>query len=326
MRRRVFLGTVAGSLLAGPLAAAAQPAPGKIPVIGFLDFSTADPARLNWWQAFRRALQELGYVEGRSIRFEARWAQGRTERLPGLAAELVGLRVDVIVTGGSEAARAAKQATATVPIVMATGSDPVKFGIVESLARPGGNVTGVSSISGELMAKRIELLRELLPKIARVAILWDETPSARITVQELEAEARSLGIGPQPVGVHGSSDLARVFSETARAHAVIVVASSFMFPERKRIADLALKHRLPTALGAREYVEAGGLFSYAVRFPDQFRRAAWYVDRILRGARPADLPVEQPTTLELVINLKTAKALGLTVPPSLLQRANQVIE
>ncbi len=326
MHRRVFLGTVVGSLLVGPFAAAAQPAPGKIPVIGLLDFSTPDAARLNWWQAFRRGLQALGYVEGQSIRFEARWAQGRAERLPGLAAELVGLRVDVLVTGGSEAARAAKQATATVPIVMATGSDPVKFGIVESLARPGGNVTGVSSISGELMAKRVELLRELLPKISRVAILWDETPSARITVQELEAEARPLGIGIHPVGVHGSSDFARAFSEAARARAVIVVASSFMFPERKRIADLALKHRLPTALGAREYVEAGGLFSYAVSFPDQFRRAAWYVDRILRGARPADLPVEQPTTFELVINLKTAKALGLTIPPSLLQRANQVIE
>ena len=326
MHRRVFLGTVVGSLLVGPLAAAAQQAPGKIPVIGLLDFGTADPARLAWWQAFRRRLQELGYVEGHSIGFEARWAQGRAERLPGLAAALVGLRVDVIVTGGSEAARAAKQATATVPIVMATGSDPVKFGIVESLARPGGNVTGVSSISGELMAKRVELLRELLPKISRVAILWDETPTARITVRELEAEARSLGIETHPVGVRGSSDFARAFSEAARARAVIMVASSFMFPERKRIADLALKHRLPTALGAREYVEAGGLFSYAVSFPDQFRRAAGYVDRILRGARPADLPAEQPTTLELVINLKTAKALGLTIPPSLLQRANQVIE
>jgi putative ABC transport system substrate-binding protein len=326
VHRRVFLGTVVGSLLVGPLAAAAQQVPGKIPVIGLLDFSTADPARLNWWQAFRRGLQELGYVEGQSIRFEARWAQGRTERLPGLAAELVGLRVDVIVTGGSEAARAAKQATATIPIVMATGSDPVKFGIVESLARPGGNVTGVSSISGELMAKRVELLRELLPKISRVAILWDETPTARITVQELEAEARRLGIGIHQVGVRGSSDFARAFSEAARARAVIVVASSFMFTERKRIADLALKHRLPTALGAREYVEAGGLFSYAVSFPDRFRRAAWYVDRILKGARPADLPVEQPTTFELVINLKTAKALGLTVPRSLQQRANQVIE
>jgi putative tryptophan/tyrosine transport system substrate-binding protein len=326
VHRRAFLGTVAGSLLVAPLAAAAPPASGKIPLIGLLDYSTPDAARLNWWQAFRQGLRELGYVEGQSVRFEARWAQGRLDRLPGLAAELVGLRVDVIVTGGSEAARAAKQATATVPIVMATGSDPVKFGIVESLARPGGNVTGVSSISGELMAKRVELLRELLPKISRVAILWDETPSARITVQELEAEARSLGIGPHPVGVRGSSDFARAFSEAARAHAVIVVASSFMFPERKRIADLALKHRLPTALGAREYVEAGGLFSYAVNFLDQFRRAAAYVGRILRGARPADLPVEQPTTFELVVNLKTAKTLGLTIPPSLLQRANQVIE
>ena len=291
-----------------------------------LDYSTPDPARLEWWKAFRQALRELGYVEGQSIRFEARWAQGRSDRLPGLAAELVGLRVDVIVTGGGEAARAAKQATATIPIVMTTGSDPVKLGIVESLARPGGNVTGVSSISSDLMAKRVELLRELLPKVTRVAILWDETPQSGISVQELEPAARRLGIGIHTVGVRGSNDFARAFSEAARSRAVILVASSFMFTERKRIADLALKHRLPTALGAREYVEAGGLFSYAVSFPDQFRRAAWYVDRILRGARPADLPVEQPTTFELVINLKTAKALGLTVPRSLLQRANQVIE
>jgi putative ABC transport system substrate-binding protein len=291
-----------------------------------LDYSTPDAARLGWWAAFRQGLRELGYVEGQSIRFEARWAQGRPERLPGLAAELVGLRVDVIVTGGGEAARAARQATATIPIVMATGSDPVKLGIVESLARPGGNVTGVSSISSQLMAKRVELLRELLPKISRVAILWDETPNARMSVQELEAAARTLGIVIHTVGVRGANDFARAFSEAGGDRAVIVVASSFMFTERKRIADLALKHRLPTALGAREYVEVGGLFSYAVSYPDQFRRAAPYVDRILRGARPADLPVEQPTTFELVINLKTAKALGLTIPQSLLQRANQVIE
>jgi putative ABC transport system substrate-binding protein len=322
VRRRAFLATVAGSLLAAPLAALAQQGTGKIPLIGLLDYSTPDPARLEW----RQALRELGYVEGQSIRFEARWAEGRPDRLPGLAAELVGLRVDVIVTGGGEAARAAKQATATIPIVMTTGSDPVKLGIVESLARPGGNVTGVSSISSDLMAKRVELLRELLPKVSRVAILWDETPQSGISVQELEPTARRLGIGIHTVGVHGSNDFARAFSEAARDRAVIVVASSFMFTERKRIADLALKHRLPTALGAREYVEAGGLFSYAVIFPAQFRRAAWYVDKILRGARPADLPVEQPTTFELVINLKTAKALGLTIPPSLLQRANQVIE
>jgi len=326
VRRRAFFATLVGSLLAAPRAAPAQQATEKIPLVGLLDFSTPDPARLNWWQAFRRGLQELGYVEGQGVRFEARWAQGRPDRLPGLAAELVGLRVDVIVTGGGEAARTAKQATATIPIVMATGSDPVKLGIVESLARPGGNVTGVSSISSDLMAKRVELLRELLPKVSRVAVLWDETPNARMSVQELEAAARPLGIGIHPVGVRRPDDFARAFSVAAEDRALIVVASSFMFTERKRIADLALKHRLPTALGAREYVEVGGLFSYAVSYPDQFRRAAWYVDRILRGVRPADLPVEQPTTFELVINLRTAKALGLTIPPSLLQRANQVIE
>jgi putative ABC transport system substrate-binding protein len=209
---------------------------------------------------------------------------------------------------------------------MATGSDPVKLGIVESLARPGGNVTGVSSISSELMAKRVELLRELLPKTSRVAILWDETPQARLSVQELEASSRALGIGIHPVGVRGPNEFARAFSDAGGDNALIVVASSFMFAERTRIADLALKHRLPTALGAREYVEAGGLFSYSVNFPDQFRRAASYVDRILKGSKPADLPVEQPTKFELVINLKTAKALRLTIPPSLLQRADQVIE
>jgi len=326
VHRRTFLGIVGGNLLVTPLAAPAPPAFGKVPLIGLLDYSTPDAARLGWWAAFLQGLRELGYVEGQSIRFEARWAQGRPERLPGLAAELVGLRVDVIVTGGGEAARAARQATATIPIVMATGSDPVKLGIVESLARPGGNVTGVSSISSQLMAKRVELLRELLPKISRVAILWDETPNARMSVQELEAAAQTLGIVIHTVGVRGANDFARAFSEAGGDRAVIVVASSFMFTERKRIADLALKHRLPTALGAREYVEVGGLFSYAVSYPDQFRRAAPYVDRILRGARPADLPVEQPTTFELVINLKTAKALGLTIPQSLLQRANQVIE
>jgi putative ABC transport system substrate-binding protein len=326
MDRRAFIGTLAGGLLVTPLAAEGQPAPGKVPLIGLLDYGTPDAARLTWWKAFRQGLRDLGYVEGQSIRFEERWAQGRPDRLPGLAAELVRLQVVVVVTGGGEAARAAKQATATVPIVMATGSDPVKRGIVESLARPGGNVTGVSSISSELMAKRIELLRELLPKISRVAILWDETPNARMSVQELEAAARAFGIGIHTVGVRGPNDFARAFSEAGGDRAVIVVASSSMFTERKRIADLALKHRLPTALGAREYVEAGGLFSYSVNYPDQFRRAASYVDKILKGAKPADLPIEQPTKFELVINLKTAKALGLTIPPSLLQRANQVIE
>ena len=326
MNRRVFIWATASGLLATPLTVEAQQAPGKVPLIGLLDLSAPDPARVNWWNALRQALQTLGYVEGQSIRFEARWAQGRLDRLPGLVAELVRLRVDVIVTGGGEAARAAKQATATVPIVMATGGDPVKLGVVESLGRPGGNVTGVSSLSSQLIAKRVELLRDLLPKVSRVAILWDETPNSRRSVQEIEAAARTLGLRVHLVSVRDPNEFARAFSAVAAEGALIVVGSPFMFSERKRIADLALKHRLPTAVGGRDYAEAGGLFSYAVNYPDLFRRAAAYVDKILRGAKPADLPVEQPTAFELVINLKTAKALGLAIPPLLLQRADQVIE
>jgi len=324
--RRAFFAPVVGSFLGAPLAALGQQAAGKVALIGLLDFSTPDAGRLNWWQAFRQGLRELGYVEGQNIRFEARWAQGRLDRLPGLAAELVRLPVDVIVTGGGEAARAAKQATSTIPIVMASGGDPVKLGVVESLARPGGNVTGVTSLSSQLIAKRVELLGELLPKVSRVAILWDETPNSRISVQELDAAGRTLGIGVHPVGVRGPNDFARAFSETTGERALIVVASPVLFTERKRIADLALKHRLPTAVGGREYAEAGGLFPYAVSYPELFQRAAGYVDKILRGAKPADLPVEQPTTFEMVMNLKTAKALGVTIPQSLLQRANHLIE
>jgi putative ABC transport system substrate-binding protein len=313
-------------LLATPLAVPAQQASEKIPLIGALDYSAPDAARLNWWKALRRALQELGYVEGRSIRFEARWAQGRSERLPGLAAELVRLRVDVLVTGGGESARAAKKATTTIPIVMATGADPVKLGLVESLGPPGGNVTGVTSLSTELIAKRVELLRELLPKISRVAVLSDGTPNSLMSVREVETTARSLGIATRPISVAGPNDLDRALSAAAKERALIVIASPPLFTERKRIADLALKYRLPSVVGGREYAEAGGLFSYAVSYPDLFRRAALYVDKILKGAKPADLPVEQPTTFELVINLKTAKALSLTIPQSLLIRADQLIE
>jgi putative ABC transport system substrate-binding protein len=326
MDRRIFLGTLAGGLLAAPLAAAAQQAPGKVPLVGLLDYSSPDAARLNWWKAFRDGLRALGYVEGRSIRVEARWAQGQVDRLPALAAELVRLRADIIVTGGGETARAAKQATMTIPIVMADGADPVRLGLVESLGRPGGNVTGVTSLSTELIAKRVELLRHLLPKVSRVAVLWDGTPNSRLSLQELETAGQPLGIGIQPVGVTGPNMFDRAFSAAASERALIVVASPLLFTHRKRIADLALKHRLPTVVGGREYAEAGGLLSYAVLYPDLFRRAASYVDKILKGAQPADLPVEQPTTFELVINLKTARALGLTIPQSLLQRADQVIE
>jgi putative ABC transport system substrate-binding protein len=325
MDRRAFIGTLTGGLLPGLIAAEAQPA-GKVPLIGTLDYSAPDGARLNWWNALRQELQKLGYVEGRSIRFEARWAQGQVDRLPGLAADLVRLPADVIVTGGGEAARAAKQATRTIPIVMGTGADPVRLGLVESLGRPGGNVTGVTSLSRELIAKRVELLRELLPKVSRVAVLWDETPNAELSVKELKAAAGPLGTKIHPIRVRGPKEFDRAFSAAAGEHALIVVATPSLFIERKRIADLALQHRLPTVVGGREYAEAGGLLSYAVSYPDLFRRAATYVDKILKGAKPADLPVEQPTTFELVINLKTAKALGLTIPPSLLHRADQVIE
>jgi len=324
VRRRAF---VAGSLafLATPTAAETQQL-GKVPVVGALEYSAPDEARRSWWKALREALHELGYVEGRSVRFEERWAHGRIDRLPRLAAELVQLRVDILVTGGGESARAAKKATATIPIVMATGADPVRLGVVESLGRPGGNVTGVTSLSTELIAKRVELLRELLPKASRIAVLSDGTSNSLMSVREVEAVARSLGFATHPISAAHLDDFDRALTAAGKEQALIVIASPPLFTERKRIADLALKHRLPTVVGGREYAEAGGLFSYAVSYPALFRRAALYVDRILKGAKPADLPVEQPTTFELVINLKTAKALGLTIPPSLLLRADQLIE
>ncbi len=324
LHRRVFV-TGLGAVLAAPRLGEAQQR-GKVPLVGALEYSAPDEARRNWWKALREALHELGYVEGRSVRFEERWAHGRADRLPGLAAELVQLPVDILVTGGGESARAAKKATATIPIVMATGADPVRLGLVASLSRPGGNVTGVTSLSTELIAKRVELLRELLPKASRIAILSDGTSNSLISVREVEAVARSLGLAPHLISAADLGDFDRALSAAAKEQALIVIASPPLFTERKRIADLALKHRLPTVVGGREYAEAGGLFSYAVSYPELFRRAALYVDKILKGAKPADLPVEQPRTFELVINLKTAKALGLTIPPSLLLRADQVIE
>jgi putative ABC transport system substrate-binding protein len=326
VNRLVFVTGLVAALVA-PLAAKAQQA-ANMPVVGLLDYGAPDEARLAWWKALREGLQELGYVEGRSISFEARWAEGRVDRLSGLAVELVRLQVNVIVTGGGEAARAAKHATATIPIVMGSGADPVQLGLVGSLAQPGGNVTGVTSLSSELIAKRLQLRRELLPKVSRVAVLSDETPNSRMSVRDTEAGARMLNIEIYPVGGHDPTQLDRAVSGArhARAGALMVIASPSMFIERRRIADLAVKYRLPTAVGGREYAEAGGLFSYAVSYRGLFRRAAVYIDKILKGAKPGDLPVEQPTKFELVINLKTAKALGLTIPQSLLLRADQVIE
>jgi putative ABC transport system substrate-binding protein len=251
-------------------------------------------------------------------------------RLQGLATELVAARVDILVTAGHPAALAAKQATSSIPIVTANGPDPVELGLAETLARPGGNVTGMTSISSELSAKRLGLLKELIPHVSRMAALSDRAArGSALNVRDTEVAARSLGIALQSVAVRPDPkeyDAAFVAMKRDGAGAVIVVQSSAFFASYPRISDLALTHRLPSVGGSREYPEAGGLFSYGADYPDLFRRAATYVDKIFRGAKPADLPVEQPRKFELVINLKTAKALGLTIPPSLLQRADQVIE
>jgi putative tryptophan/tyrosine transport system substrate-binding protein len=326
--RRAFICTLAGGLLAAPRAAEAQQA-GKVYRIGLLDYSASDPGRQAWWNAFRQRMRELGYVEGQNVSFEPRWGQGDDDRLQKLAAELVGLKVDLIVTGGTNAAIAAKRATSTIPIVTASGADPVAVGLATSHRQPGGNVTGMTSIYNELAAKRLELLRNVAPRASRTAILWDErNPGARLAVHETETAAKTAGLTILSVPVGSAAGLEAAFATVGRdrAGALNIVPSPMFFSHRKRIAELALKHRLPTVVSAREYVEAGGLASYGPDFPDQFRRAAVYVDKILKGAKPGDLPIEQPTKFELVINLKTAKALGLTIPQSLLGRADEVIQ
>ena len=327
MDRRAFLAGSA-ALLAAPLAAEAQQA-GKVVRIGLLSYAASDSASAARWKAFRDGLRELGYVEGQNVIFESRWGDGQVGRLRGLAAELIDAKVDILATATSEAALAAKQATSSIPIVTATGADPVELGLVASLARPGGNVTGVFSMSNELAGKRLELLKQLIPRVSRVAFLRDsDNRASALNLREAESAARTLGLTVQGVGVRGPKELDAAFvaMKRARADAVIVGENTPFFADRRRIADLAVMHRLPTVAQAKEYAEAGGLVSYGPDYPDQFRRAATFVDKILKGAKPGDLPVEQPTKFELVINLKTAKALGLTIPPSLLARADQVIE
>jgi putative ABC transport system substrate-binding protein len=327
--RRAFLGTMAGGLLAAPLAAEAQQA-AKVARIGYLSTNLA--ANPHTHEAFRQGLRDLGYVEGRNVVIEYRDAEGKFERLPALAAELVALKVDVIVAGGNSLARAAKQATRTLPIVFAAVSDPVASGLVTSLARPGGNVTGASILSSELVGKRLELLTQAVPGVSRVAVLW--LPGAlgerteKDMLKEAEVAAGALGVRLQVVEAREPADLDRAFSDMtrARADALTVLPSLMFLRERRRLVDLAAKHRLPAVYTVKEYVDAGGLMAYAPNLADVFRRAATYVDRILKGAKPADLPVQQSTKFELIINLKTAKALGLTIPPSLLARADQVIE
>jgi len=318
----VALGVLAASLLA----AAQQPA--KVPRIGFLHPEPIS-ARLDRHDAFRQGLRELGYVEGRTIALEVRSAEGKRERLPALAAELVRLEVDVIVTATVPGIRAVQQATKTIPIVMAVVVDPVATGFVASLARPGGNITGLSMMAPELAGKWLELLKEAVPRVSRVAVLRNPTnPGAALSLSETEVAARALGVRLQLLEVRTPEELDGAFGAAARdrAGALIVLPDPMFHTHRTRIADLAAKSRLPAIYYARDYVEAGGFMAYGANIADMYRRAAYFVDRILKGARPADLPVEQPTKFELVINLKTAKALGLTIPQSILIRADHVIE
>jgi putative tryptophan/tyrosine transport system substrate-binding protein len=317
--------TVAVILLVVPLAVGAQPA-GRVPRIGVL--ATVNPRTAAFHRAFDDELRKLGYREGENVAVEFLSAQGEVERLPDLAAELVRTKVNVIVAGGPDASlRAIRQATTTIPIVMvAVDYDPVALGHVASLARPGGNVTGVFLQTPELTAKRLELLKEVLPRVSRVAVLWD--PFSADQLREAEKAARALGIRLQPLEVRNlPHDLEHAFQVAVqqRAGGLLLLASPLFFRERARLAELALRHRLPLST-TRLVAEAGALMGYGTNASTGYRRAAHYVDRILRGARPADLPIEQPTEFELVLNVRTAKALGLTIPPSVLIRANHVIE
>jgi putative ABC transport system substrate-binding protein len=327
--RREFIGTLAGALLAAPLAAEAQQA-AKIARIGFLTLNLALNPQLR--EAFLRGLRDLGYVEGSNVVIEYRDAEGKPERLPALAAELVALKVDVIVAPPTLAALAAKQATRTLPIVF-TAADPVTDGLVTSLARPGGNVTGLSTTAApEIVGKRLELLKQAVPGVNRVAVLWQPGGQGERTNKDMlkgaEVAARALGVRLHVVEARGPEDFDRAFSDMtrARAGALTSVGTTMFFNERRRLVALAAKNRLPAAYSQREFVDAGGLMAYGANIPDLWRRAATYVDKILKGAKPADLPVEQPTKFELVVNLKTAKALGLTIPPALLVRADEVIQ
>ncbi len=299
------------------------------PRIGYLSQSSlSDPRGVRLIEAFRQGLRELGYVEGQTIAIEFRSAEAHYDRLPGLAAELIRLKVNVIVAGGPRAIQAAKQVTETIPVVMSAVADPVAMGFVVSLARPGGNITGISNMMPELIGKQLELLKEAVPKVFRVALLGNPAnPNYAHGVRPAQAAARTLGVQLQLLEARDPSEIDRAFAAITaeRAGAVIVVTDTVLLDHRTRIADHAVRGRLPTVFGVSEFVEAGGLLSYGSSLSDGLRRAATYVDKILKGAKPADLPIGQPTTFELVINLNTAKALGLTIPQAVLLRADQVI-
>jgi putative ABC transport system substrate-binding protein len=328
MERRRFIEVIAGGLLVTPLAAEAQQ-PGKVYRVGILTNKASDPVEARLWQAFRLGLRERGWIEGRNLLIEFREAEGNFARLPELAADLVRLKVDLILAKSSIYVQPAKAATSSIPIVFVSHADPEGTGHVASLARPGGNITGLALLQTEFGPKGLELLISAVPVAKRIAVLWSpDQPSHTPGLRALEEAGRTLRVQLQAVGARTGAELAGAFSAMARerAQAVLVLASAFFFAERQRVAELAITHRLPTMLQARDNVEAGGLMSYAPNYDDLYRRGAIYVDKILRGAKPGELPVEQASKFELVINLKTAKALGLTIPQSLLQRADEVIQ
>jgi ABC-type uncharacterized transport system substrate-binding protein len=326
MRRRAFITLLGGAAAAWPLAARAQQT-GKLPTIGFLG-GGAPTSQRTWVEAFLRRLHELGWTEGRTIAIEYRWANGRSDSLPEIAAEFVRLKVALIYAVGTESALAAKQATLVIPIVFPVAGDPVGTGLVASLARPGGNVTGLSNFAVDLAAKRLEILRDVFPSLSRLAILANPAYSGgMLEVGQIQAAARTLGIDIIPLEFRRAEDIAPAFDAIkGRAEVLYVVGDPLANTQRMRINTFALAERLPTMYVQREFVETGGLMSYGPNYPDLNRRAADYVDKILRGTKPADLPVEQPTKFDLVINQITARALGLYVPPMLLARADEVIE
>ncbi len=324
-RRRVIVGLAVGAL--HPSAFLAQQQANKVHQIGFLGTGSA-PAWANNVDAFREGLRELGYVEGKNIVIEYRWGDGKYERLPELAAELVRLKVDVLVSYGTPGVRAAKQATTKIPIVMATSGDAVATGLIATLARPGGNVTGSTFFDPELSAKRLELLKEALPQAKRVATLLNPAnPQTRVAMQSVQSAAQSLKLSLQRFDVQGANEFDAAFAAMAKSQvdAVWVQQDPVIVGDARKIADLARKHRLP-AIGFSGYVDAGGLIDYGVNFPRLFRRAAHFVDKILKGTKPEDIPVEQPTVFDLAINMNTAKALGVQIPYSLILRATKVIE
>src|SRR5262245_20983162 len=302
--------------------------PKKVPRIGFLSATSASSisARV---EAFRQGLHELGYVEEKNIVIEWRYAEGKTERLPDIAAELVHIKIDVIVTGGPAATRPAKEATVTIPIVMAFDSDPVRNGFVASLARPSGNITGLATLSPEISGMQLELLKEIIPKLSRVAFIGSSSePGVADALRETKLAADAFGVQVQYLEIHGPMDIENAFREASKGHAdaVLVPTLPILNSQRAQIADLALRNRLPAVYGQPEYVDAGGLLYYGAGITDLFRRAATYVDKILKGAKPSDLPVEQAMKFEFVINLKAAKQIGLTIPQSVLYRADKVIK